>query len=131
MKDDIRSYQDIKHVVDTFYHKAIADPDIGYFFGDVMDMDLQDHLPVIYSFWDSVLFGTATYRGNVMLKHIDLNRRSKMTSTHFDIWLTLWERTVLLNYEGPKAQEAIEKAKNMKTLMLFKIEQSQAPGFIQ
>lgn len=131
MKKDLEGFDDIKILVDRFYDKAIQDKTIGFIFTEVMEMDLEDHLPVIYSFWDSVLFGTATYRGNVMLKHIALNEKTALKKEHFEEWLALWMETVDELFEGNKAEEVKTKALNMKRLMEFKIDQSGKPTFIQ
>lgn len=130
VKRDIENIDDIKVLVDSFYQQAVQDTVIKHFFLDIMDIRLQDHLPVIYSFWDSVLFGTATYKGNVMLKHIALHNKSKIAEAHFDRWLQLWSDSVQSLFEGKVATDVIQKAKNMKTLMMYKIEQSNNSGFI-
>ncbi len=131
MKKDITTIEDIQLLVDTFYTKAKADETIGHFFNEVIELDLEEHLPKIYRFWESILFGKANYRGNPMLKHIDLHQKSAMTVEHFDKWITLWEATTDEYFEGTKATEAKTKAKTMKELMLYKIKQSENPNFIQ
>ncbi len=131
MKKDIRSEEDIKLLVDYFYTKAKSDAQIGYIFNEVVQLSWEEHLPTIYKFWDSILFGTATYRGNPMIKHIELNQKEPLTLSHFNKWIDLWNNAVNENFEGNKAEEAKTKAKSMKELMLFKIKQSENPNFIQ
>ena len=58
-----------------------------------------------------------------MLKHIELHQKQALKSEHFERWLHLWETTIMQNYQGVKAQLAIEKAKQIGNLMLFKIQQ--------
>ncbi|MEM9261800.1 MAG: group III truncated hemoglobin, partial [Bacteroidota bacterium] len=65
---ELRSREDIDFLVAAFYDKTLHDPLIGHFFTKVVALDLVAHLPVICDFWESVLFGKATYRGNPMLK---------------------------------------------------------------
>lgn len=121
MKTDIRSISDIQVIVDAFYEKATTDSLIGHFFTEVMTIKLSDHLPIIYQFWDSVLFGSATYKGNVMIKHLDLHSKSEISDNHLNRWLDLWEIIVSEHYAGAKTEEIIEKARNIKYLMAYKI----------
>lgn len=131
MLRDVENIEDIQVIVDAFYTRATQDAAIRHFFVDVMDIDLQDHLPIIYSFWDSVLFSTATYKGNVMLKHIALHQKSSISKAHFDAWLALWENTVLSLYNGDVANSMVEKAKKMRLLIEYKIDRSGGGRVIQ
>ena len=123
-KQDIASETDIKLLVDNFYTKVIADPVIGFIFNEVIKLSWEKHIPVMYTFWSSILLGTASYSGNPMLKHVELNKAIKLTQQHFDRWLQLWESTVNENFNGPKALEAITRAKNIAGLMHLKIQQT-------
>lgn len=127
---DIRSREDVEILVNKFYSKAILNIEIGYFFTKVINLDFNKHLPLIIDFWTSVLFGTGHYKGNPIKKHIDLHRHSPLKEAHFDIWLDLWNEAIDQSYQGPKADEAKQKASTMKSLMLLKINQSTNPNFI-
>jgi len=127
---DITNRKDIELLVDEFYKKVLKDQVISPVFNAAV-FDWDAHIPVMYSFWDSVLLHAASYQGNVMLKHISLNKKTALTPEHFDRWILLWDATIDALFEGPIASDAKEKAINMKRLMLFKIEQSNKPGFIQ
>lgn len=131
MKVDVQNRDDIQVIVHLFYSKAVKDSIIKHFFNDVMEMNIEHHLPIIISFWDSALFGTATYTGNVMLKHISLHKLSPLKEEHFNRWMELWRTAVQNSYEGVMADQMIDRAEKMKTLMIFKIEQRQQSGFIQ
>ena len=128
---DIQTKSDIEVLVNAFYEKALTDESIGHFFTKVVQLSFEEHLPTIYSFWDSVLFGTMTYRGNPMLKHIALHQKQALDKVHFDRWLQLFFETVDEHFQGEKADEAKQKATNMANLMLFKIGQSGSQYFIQ
>jgi len=128
---DISHRNDIIRLVDTFYNKALTDEEIGHIFSQTIAHRLEAHLPRIYDFWESALFHTATYKGNPMLVHIDLNKTIPLHASHFDRWITLWNQTVEELYDGEIATAAISKAAMMKDLMIYKIRKSSDPGFIQ
>ena len=56
MKKDIQTGEDIKLLVDNFYKKAIADDSLGHIFTDVAKVNWEHHLPIMYAFWESILF---------------------------------------------------------------------------
>jgi len=123
---DIQNRKDIEFLIDEFYKKLISDDLIGFFFTEIVELDWEKHIPVMYDFWESMLLGKAVYQGNPMLKHIELNKNEPMTNKHFDRWLTHWEDTIKENFEGLKAQEAISRAKQIGELMKLKIAQHKA-----
>lgn len=121
MKADIINEEHIKFLVDRFYNKVLTDAVIGYIFTEVNPIHLEHHMPVMYAFWNSVLLGKSGYNGNVMEKHIDLNQKLKLTVSHFNRWLLLWEETVNENFEGPKATEAKDRARNIAAVLQFQL----------
>jgi len=118
---DIESKEDIALIVKEFYSKLLKDDSIGHFFNQVISLDLEHHLPVIVSFWDSMLLGANTYKGNPMTKHFELNAKSQMERAHFDRWLQVWEETINELYAGKVADEAIARAKSIALLMHHKM----------
>lgn len=122
-KTDILTEADIHLLVDEFYKKVVADPVIGFIFTQVVQLSWQKHIPIMYSFWGSLLLGTNTYAGNPMIKHLELDKLFPLTKEHFDRWLVLWEGTVQEHFAGPKADEAISRAKNIAGVMQLKIAQ--------
>lgn len=121
MDVDIKSREDIEKVVTSFYEKAMYDNIIGHFFTGVVELNLESHLPTIVDFWEGILLGEMKYKGNPMLKHISLHRKSPLTRTHFDRWLLLWKATIDLQYKGEKAEQAKKSAVQIAELMLHKI----------
>jgi hemoglobin len=131
MKKEIQTKEDIIFLIDTFYKKVIANDIIGYLFTEVVQLDWEKHIPVMYDFWDSILFGTMTYKGNPIVKHISLDKKETLKQEHFDEWLRLWKETIETHFEGEKAAEAIYRAGLMEKLILYKVEQSRNPNFVQ
>ncbi len=131
MPQDITNRKDIEHLVEQFYQEAVSDAQIGHFFEGVIAKGLEKHLPTICDFWESVLLQQPVYKGNPMLKHIALDKEKPFSPAHFQRWIQLWEMTVDTLFQGPVAEEAKRRAQMMGQLMLYKIEQSRNPGFIQ
>ena len=121
MKSDILNREDIKALVDSFYKKVLKDDLIGFIFMDTIEFIWDKHIPIMYDFWDSMLFHTAVYKGNPMLKHIALNKKIELTDARFDRWIQLWEQTIDENFQGQKADLAKEKANMIRMLMTQKI----------
>ena len=118
---DIQHREDIKILIDAFYKKVLQDDVIGFIFKETISFVWERHIPVMYDFWDSILFHTAVYKGNPMLKHMALNDKIELTDERFDRWIFLWEGTVDENFQGEKADMAKQKALMMRTLMVHKI----------
>lgn len=116
-KADLQNTEDVAALINKFYSFAKIDPLIGVFFTDVVKVNWETHTPLIISFWDSILFGRGTYNGNVMEKHVNLHHLKNIEPIHFDRWFMLWESTIRSMYSGPKADEAISRAKNIIAIM--------------
>ena len=121
---DIDNTDDIKVLVDSFYIRVLADPVIGFIFNDVIPISWEHHMPVMYAFWGSVLLGSDTYHSNPMTKHIAMNRIVPLEQEHFDRWLELWEMNVRSLFSGENTEQAITRARNIASLMLYKVQQS-------
>ncbi|MFH7005723.1 group III truncated hemoglobin [Flavobacterium bizetiae] len=120
-KTDIKNKQDIQILVNAFYLRIKSDPVIGYLFTEVAMVNWEKHLPVMYDFWDNILFHTGDFDGNPMLKHRELNEKSTLTRAHFDHWNKLWEKTVNDLFEGERASEIKIRAKNISKAMISKM----------
>jgi len=103
---DIQTQADIKTLVDRFYEKVNRDALLAPIFNEVAGVDWPSHLATLYSFWESMLFGTGTYQGAPFPKHSVL----PVEKAHFDRWLELFLETVDENFAGPKAEEAKGRA---------------------
>jgi hemoglobin len=121
MKKEIINKMDVHWLVDRFYDKVKEDKVVGYIFNDVMKVNWEKHLPVMYSFWENALFYTGGYEGNAMRKHININRVTPLQKKHFTRWLQLFNETVDEYFEGEKAALAKQRAYSIATLMQLKI----------
>ena len=117
MNNDIVSEQDIISLVDSFYNKVNKDPLLSPVFNEEAEVDWNEHLPKMYKFWGTQLLGTMDYKGQPFPPHMTL----KITTDHFIQWQKLFIETVNELFEGPTAELAIYKAKNIATIFQFKL----------
>lgn len=124
---DLTMRQDIETVLDAFYEKALADDVIGFFFTQVVPLDLKTHVPIIADFWESVIFGTHRYRKNVMEIHQHINTKATIEKGHLQRWVQLFTETVSAHFEGPNAELMKQRAVSIATLMQLKLGGSKLP----
>ncbi len=117
----LETREDIEFLVNTFY-KKVEKSGIGFFFNDIAKVDWSLHLPKMYKFWETLLFGQISYKGNPMAVHFPINQMVPMEKQHFETWLKLWTETVEENFTGETADLAIYKAGNIANLMAYKME---------
>ena len=120
-KTDIRNRGDITILINAFYDKVKTDPVIGHFFTQVAQVNWEKHLPIIYDFWENILFYTGGYSSNPMMVHQALHRRSPLESAHFERWLTLFRETADELFEGEKTNLIKERALSIATVLQIKI----------
>ena len=118
----IETKDDIELLVNKFYDKVGRDKTIGFFFNDIANVNWDTHLPKMYQFWETLLFGNVSYKGNPMAKHFPINEIQAMEKHHFEHWLKLWTATIDENFEGEMADTAKTKAGNIANLMAYKME---------
>lgn len=118
----LETREDIELLVNKFYDKVGQDETIGFFFNDIAKVNWGEHLPKMYKFWETLLFGQVSYKGNPMVAHFPINEKLPMEKFHFEHWLKLWTETVEENFAGETADLAIYKASNIANLMAFKME---------
>jgi hemoglobin len=118
-KHDIKTNEDVKLLVDTFYGRVNEDALLSPIFNDVAKLDFAKHMPIMYSFWQTLLFGDMTYQGNPFSHHIKL----PIDETHFQRWLELWRGTIDELFEGTKADEAKSRATSIAGIFQVKLKQ--------
>lgn len=121
MKTDIQSADDIKILVNSFYDKVKQDATIRHFFTEVVKVDWDKHLPVMYRFWENIVFHTGSYTGNPMEVHQQLHNKCPMHKFHFDRWIALFNETVDELFEGEKAFQIKQRALSIATVIQMKI----------
>ena len=109
-RGDIGSREDIVRLVNGFYDRVRADETLAPIFEGIARVDWAAHLPKMYDFWESVLCGTAEFKGNPLAVHRALARRAPMTDREFGRWVVLFHATVDDLFEGPVARGARDRA---------------------
>lgn len=116
--NDINTNEDIKILVDCFYAKVRKDEHLATVFNKRIEADKWEiHLNKMYTFWESVLFHKASYKGNPFEKHVNLS----INKIHFTKWVKLFLETVDENFVGLVADDAKMKAKSIAHIFSHKI----------
>lgn len=123
MRKDISTREDIELLMNNFYEKLLSDEAINYIFTDVAKLDIKTHIPVIADFWESVLLNKNVYHNNTMKIHMDLNDKTPLMRSHFDVWLKHFSATVDQLFDGDIALLAKQRATSVATVMQIKIAQ--------
>lgn len=121
LRGDIASRQDIVRLVDTFYSQVREDDLLGFIFDDVAQVDWSMHLPRMYDFWEAVLFGAATFKGNPLAVHQQLAMLTPLTRREFERWLQLFHGTVDALFDGEIAHEAKVRSARIASVMLYHV----------
>jgi hemoglobin len=114
---DLTDRADIVRLVDAFYGRVRADAILRPIFDGIARVDWGLHLPKMYDFWESVLFGRAAFKGNPLAVHRELARRAPLTSTEFSRWLQLFHASVDELFVGSCADEAKSRASRIALVM--------------
>jgi hemoglobin len=80
---------DLHALVDRFYTRVRADPQIGPVFNAAVE-DWDEHLATLAHFWSSVMLATGRYKGNPLAVHL----RQPIEPEMFARWLEIWGETV-------------------------------------
>ncbi len=113
VREDIETRADCEVLVRAFYGRALTDPVIGFIFTDVAHLDLEAHLPVIASFWETMLLDARSYGGGAFAVHAALDMKVELRSGHFERWLVLWRATVDELFAGERAELAKRHAERV------------------
>lgn len=124
--NDIQTPEDLYLLVDEFYKKLLADERISYIFTDVVKIKIEEHLPILVTFWSQGILGTGGYTKNLTQIHLDINEKEYLSPELFTIWLTHFNKSVDENFKGEKAEKIKTQALSIATIMQIKISQKKS-----
>ncbi|MBX2930343.1 MAG: group III truncated hemoglobin [Chitinophagaceae bacterium] len=121
MKKDILNTEDIKKVVHSFYDKIKTDDILGHFFNHVSPVNWDEHVALLCSFWENVLFYTGNYEGNPLTTHRKVHTKHTTTPIHFERWHQLFDEAIDSHFEGTNAEKMKQHAKDISAIMQQKM----------
>ena len=121
--NDIQTQEDLYLLVDEFYKKLLSDDSISYIFTDVVKIKLEEHLPILVTFWSQGILGTGGYSKNLTQIHLDVNEKEYLSPELFKIWLNHFNNAVDENFIGIKSEQIKTQALSIATVMQIKIAQ--------
>jgi hemoglobin len=114
---DITSKADIEKIVRRQYRQLLEDEFTSPVFSH---LDLEAHLPKIFTFWSFVLNIDAEnnpYRGSAFEPHVKLG----LTAEHFRLWLSYLHAAIGEHYSGPNAEKWIAKSNELGMMFMYKM----------
>lgn len=120
---DIQNQDDLLQLVTLFYEKLLADESISYIFTEVVKIKLEEHLPILVTFWSQAVLGTGGYTHNLTQIHLDVSEKSYLSPELFKIWLGHFNDSVDALFAGEKAEQIKTNALSIATIMQIKIMQ--------
>lgn len=121
--NDIQTQDDLHLIVDEFYKKLLSDQSISYIFTDVVKIHLEEHLPILVTFWSQAILGTGGYTNNLTQIHLDINEKEYLSPELFKIWLNHFNTTIDENFKGDNSEKMKTQALSIATIMQIKIAQ--------
>ena len=118
---DILNTEDLYLLVNEFYKKLLADQSISYIFNDVVKIKLEEHLPILVTFWSQAIFNTGGYFNNLTNIHLDISEKEYLTPELFSIWLNHFNTSVNENFEGLNSEKIKTQALSLARVMQIKI----------
>lgn len=118
---DIENNDDLYLLVDEFYKKLLSDSTISYIFTEVVKIKLEEHLPILVTFWSQALFNTGGYFNNLTQLHLDINVKEYLSPELFAIWLKHFNASVDENFLGTNSEKIKTQALSIATVMQIKI----------
>jgi hemoglobin len=116
------SEEQIGALLDLFYTKVRADPELGPIFGRaITDEEWPAHMKTIQDFWSAVMLKSGRYRGNPLQVHKEVEGISPAL---FQRWLALFDGTCREMLEPALAERmhgrAVQIADSLKAGLFFR-----------
>lgn len=123
------SEQAIHRLVDAFYAKVRADPELGPVFLRAIPGDWGAHLATMRNFWSSVMITSGRYKGNPVAVH---RRVEGIEFRMFERWLVLFDQTCRELFDEELAEafrtKAERIAESLKLAVFYRPDQPWPPS---
>ena len=106
----------IRQLVDVFYVKVRADPELGPIFEHAIPGDWAPHLATMHDFWSSVMLTSGRYKGNPVAVHLRVER---IEPGLFTRWLALFDKTCRELFDDVVAEAFRAKAERIAESLKF------------
>ncbi len=123
---DIQNQDDLHFLMDNFYKRLLANSSISYIFTDVVKINLEEHLPILVTFWSQAILGTGGYVKNLTQIHLDVSQKEYLSPELFKIWLHHFYAAVNEFFLGENAEKIKTQALSIATVMQIKIAQQKS-----
>ena len=100
----------IRQLIDSFYAKVRADPDLGPIFERAIPGDWAPHLATMHDFWSSVMLTSGRYKGNPVAVHLGVEG---IEPRLFARWLALFDETCRELFDDDVADAFRAKARRI------------------
>lgn len=117
VKNDIKTREDVVFMVDSFYEKVNNDSRLSPIFNGFAEVDWDEHLPKMYSFWNTLIFSTPDYKGNPFAAHVPL----PVSKIHFDTWISIFTQNIDEHFAGAIAESTKQRAASIATIFQSKL----------
>ena len=111
----------IRTLIDRFYDKVRADPELGPIFSRAIPGDWEPHLATMRNFWSSVMLTTGRYKGNPVAKHLAV---AGIEPQLFERWLKLFSETCSEQFDENVTQafgvKATRIAESLKLALFYR-----------
>ena len=124
---DLATRTDVELLLCRFYSQAFNDEVLAEPFAELSSRGLDEHLPVMCDFWETVLFRSGLYRRNALHAHRHIHQLTPLAVQHFLRWLALWTTTIDQMYQGPVAEHAKIQAVRIAVAMHRRLTGTDAP----
>ena len=119
---DIQTQQDLYLLVNQFYKKLLSDKSISYIFTDIVKIKIEEHLPILVTFWSQMILGTGGHTNNLTDIHLKIDKLSHLSSELFEIWLMHFNSNVNELFEGENDNKVMAQAQQLAMIMQIKID---------
>lgn len=119
----------IRRLVDDFYVKVRADPELGPIFNRAIPGDWGPHLETMRNFWSSVMLTSGRYKGNPVAVH---HRVEGIAFELFECWLALFDETCRELFDDALAEafrgKAARIAESLKLALFYRPDRPWPPS---